>query len=85
MTRFEPYRACNQFSLGVALALGLFALTSSAAAQAPPLADGQPAMQLRLDTRIRYANIDEEGKLKRVDVITARVVPGADIAITPQL
>lgn len=85
LTRFEQYMACNKFSLGVALASGLFVLTSLAAAQSPPLADGQPAMQLRLDTRIRYANIDEVGKPKRVDVITARVVAGADIAITPQL
>ena len=44
-----------------------------------------PALKLRLETRIRYVNIDEGAKPRNVDVITARAIVGAEVAITPQL
>ncbi len=74
---------CNKIQCGVTFAVGCVALTLPALARSQPLAaaDGAPALQLRLETRIRYVNIDEGDKPQRVDVVTACVVAGADMAI----
>ncbi len=42
-------------------------------------------LTLRLDTRIRYVYIDERDKPKAAEVVSARAVVGADLALSPQL
>ena len=85
--RLEHYMRCNKFQCGVTFAAGAIALilSASASSQSLPAADDAPAVHLRLETRIRYANIDENDKPQRVDVITARAIAGADFTLTPQL
>lgn len=63
------------------VALGFF---TAPAQPAYATEDGAP-IRLRLDTRIRYVNIEEGDKRLPVDVATARVAVAADFVLTPTL
>lgn len=61
------------------------ASTLCAATGTKPELSALPALALRLETRVRYVNIDEGDKPLRTDVTTARAIAGADVVLTPVL
>jgi len=68
----------------------LFALAGvvpqlSTAAETKPFLPEFPALELRMETRVRYVNIDEGDKPLGTDVTTVRAIAGASAALTPKL
>ena len=69
------------------LFVGLAITCAALAAHAEDVAtvDDNPALTLRLETRLRYVYIDQRDKPDRVDVTTARAIIGADLLLSPRL
>lgn len=91
MTASAYFLCCTQIQVGFTLFVRsllfvIMALPFSPAihAQTPDVI-ALPALKLRLETRIRYAYIDEGNKPRNVDVTTARAIAGGDVTIMPQL